>query len=249
MKYLYLLIAIHLFVACSDIEMEPIATDSVAPGNVSNVVVVPTPGGADISYDLPGDVDLLYIEARYKLPNGQNVLVNSSINSRTLSIEGFAEVKEYDVSLTSVDRSGNRSSSQLIKITPGTPPVISVFESMKVQPDFGGLNLQWDNPTEAEFAVLIYKKNEEGEMENIDTYYTSAKKGNYSVRGLDNIESEFSICLRDKWSNFSNTRKDILTPLYEIQIPSKNFHLLDYAYTSNVVNYNVEYFYFQTFSS
>lgn len=234
MKYIYLLIGIVLFQGCNDVEREPIAIDKVAPGQITNVNVIPTPGGANITYDLPLDMDLLYIEARYTLPNGKNVLINSSNNKRTLSIEGFAEIKEYEVALTSVDRSGNKSEPYLVNITPDTPPVVSVFNTIKIQPDFGGLNLQWDNASEAELAILIYKKNEDGENENIDTYYSSSKNGNYSVRGLDDVEGEFTIQLRDKWNNFSEKCTKTLTPLYETQISADDLKLLDYAYTSNL---------------
>lgn len=233
-EYILLLIGILFFYSCNDIEREPIATDNIAPEQISNVVVKPTPGGAEISYDLPQDIDLLYIEAQYLLPNGTNVKINSSSNTRTLKIEGFAEVKEYEVALTSIDRSGNRSEPFMVKVTPDTPPVVAVYNSIKVQPDFGGLNLQWENPTGSDLAILIYKKNEEGENENIDTYYTSSKIGNYSVRGIEDVESEFSIKLRDKWNNFSEIRTEVLTPLYEVQIASDNFKMLDYAYTNNL---------------
>lgn len=235
MKNIYLLFGMcALMAACDDISIEPFATDEIAPGQVADVVVKPTPGGAEISYTLPSDIDLLYVEAQYTLPNGENIRMNASGNVRMLVVEGFAEVKEYDVALTSVDRSGNRSEPYMVKVIPDTPPVVSVFNTLKIQPDFGGLNLQWENPTESDLAILIYAKNDENELENIDTYYTSAKDGNYSVRGLEDVETEFVIKLRDKWNNFSDTKSEILTPMYEAQIPSEDFHLLDYAYTSNI---------------
>lgn len=233
-RYILLFMGVLFFYSCNDIEREPVVTDKIAPGQITNVIVKSTPGGAEISYDLPQDMDLLYIEAQYILPNGNAVVINSSSNSRTLNVEGFAEVKEYEVALTSVDRSGNRSDPYMVKVTPDTPPVIAVFNTIKIQPDFGGLNLQWDNPTESDLAILIYKKNEDGENETIDTYYTSSKNGNYSVRGMEDVEGEFSIKLRDKWNNFSETRTEILTPLYEVQISSDNLKMLDYAYTNNL---------------
>lgn len=232
-KYILLLVILFLY-SCNDVEREPFATDNIAPGQITNVVTKATPGGAEISYDLPQDIDLLHIEAQYFLPNGNKMVINSSSNSKTLNIEGFAEVKEYEITLTSVDRSGNRSEPYIVKVTPDTPPVLAVLNTLKVQPDFGGLNLQWENPTESDLAILIYKKNEEGENENIDTYYTSSKTGNYSVRGLEDVKSEFSIRLRDKWNNFSEIRTEELTPLYEEQISADNLKLLDYAYTDNI---------------
>lgn len=234
MKYIYLLIGLYCLWACDDVTMEPYATDGEAPGQVTDVVVKPTPGGAEISYMLPSDMDLLYVEAQYTLPNGENVRMNASGNTRIMIVEGFAEVKEYDVALTCVDRSGNRSEPYMVKVTPDTPPVIAVFNTLKVQPDFGGLNLQWDNPTEADLAILIYMKNEEGEFENIDTYYTSSKNGNYSVRGLEDVESEFFIQVRDKWNNYSEKLTESLTPMYEQQIPSSDLKVMEFVYMENL---------------
>lgn len=233
MKYIYLLIGILVLWSCDDVSREPYVTDEAAPAQVTDVVVKPTPGGAEISYTLPSDVDLLYVEAKYTLPNGEEVTMNASGNTRTLFIEGFAEVKEYEIMLTCVDRSGNRSEPYMLKVTPDTPPVIAVFNTLQIKPDFGGLNLQWENPTEAELAILVYKKNEEGELVNVDTYYTSAKDGNYSVRGLEDVESEFTIQLRDKWSNYSDKRTEILTPIYEAEIPVEDLSPMDFAYTQN----------------
>ena len=233
-EYILLFIVIPFFYSCNDVDREPIVTDGIAPGQITNVVIKSTPGGAEISYDLPQDIDLLYIEAQYILPNGDNMVINSSSNSRILKIEGFSEVQEYEVALTSVDRSGNRSEPYITKVTPDTPPIISIFNTIKIQPDFGGLNLQWENPTGSDLAILIYKKNEEGVNENIDTYYTSSKIGNYSIRGMKDVKSEFSIRLRDKWNNFSEIKTEELTPLYEQQISSDDLKLLDYAYTDNL---------------
>lgn len=234
MKYIYYFITLIILSACEDVEREPVVIDTDAPGQVENVNVTSIPGGAKITYDLPEDIDLLYVQARYMLPNGKEVLTNASRNTRTLIIEGFAEVQEYDIALTTVDISGNCSEPYFLKITPDTPPITSVFSSLKVQADFGGVNLQWDNPTEAELAVFISMKNKEGEWELIDSYYTSQKIGNYSVRGLDDVESEFSVQFRDKWSNYSEIRTDTLTPMYEAKIAAQDIVFLEHAFTSGI---------------
>lgn len=234
MKYIFFIVIISIFYGCSDVEREPVVTDNVAPGQVTEVVTTSIPGGVNITYQLPTDPDLLYVEASYTLPNGEKMKTNSSSNNRNVKIEGFAEVTEYEATLTCIDRSGNRSNPYIVKFTPDTPPVVSVFNSIEMQPDFGGVNLQWENPTGADLAILIYKTNELGEVENIDTYYTSSKTGYYSVRGLEDVESEFSVKLRDKWNNFSDTKKETLTPLYETQLDPAKLKVLGFEYTSNL---------------
>lgn len=235
MKYSYFLfLALFFFIACEDVERKPIDNDGVAPQQVTDVVVKAIPGGAEITYQLPSDLDLLYIEASYVLPNGEHISVNSSYNGRSIAVEGFAEVKEYQVNLTSIDRSGNRSEPYVVTFTPETPPVIAVFNTIKMQADFGGVNLQWDNPTEAELAILIYKKDEVGDDVNIDTYYTSAKNGTYTLRGQEVEESDFAVKVRDKWNNFSDVKRETLTPIFEEQINKDNFRSLGADYADRV---------------
>lgn len=242
MKNIHIFFAAMIyFCSCNDVDREPIVCDNVVPQQVTDVVITPIPGGADITYQLPTDPDLLYIEARYTLPNGDNVRVNSSRNNKNITIEGFAEVKEYEVALTSVDCSGNKSKPYVVKFTPDTPPVIAVFNSIKLQPDFGGVNIQWENPSGAELALLIYKKNEDGENENIDVYYTSSKSGYYTTRGLEDVESEFSVKVRDKWNNFSEMKQVTLTPLYEAQLDRSKMKVLGFEYTSGIQLWDMDF--------
>lgn len=239
MKYNYFIfLALLFFIACEDVKRTPIDHDDVAPQQVTDVIIEPIPGGAAITYRLPKDPDLLYIEASYVLPNGDQLRVNSSYNGRSVVVEGFAEIKEYQIALTSVDRSGNRSEPYIVTFTPDTPPVISVFNSIEMQADFGGVNLQWDNPTGAELAIMIYKKDEVGDDVNIDTYYTSAKAGNYSVRGQTIEEGHFSVQVRDKWNNFSEIKRKTLTPIYEEKLDRHNFSTLGQDYCDRVTDYS-----------
>lgn len=237
MKYSYFLFALFFFLACEDVERKPIDQDSVAPQQVTDVVISPIPGGAKISYRLPPDPDLLYIEAAYTLPNGDNLHVNSSYNGRSILVEGFAEVKEYQVALTSVDRSGNRSEPYIVNFTPDTPPVVAVFNSIEMQPDFGGVNLRWTNPTGAELAIITFKKDQFGDNVNIDTYYTSSKEGNYTVRGQAIEETDFSVQVRDKWNNLSALKQQSLLPIYEEKLNRNNFKSLGADYFNQVQDY------------
>lgn len=238
MKYSYILLVLFFFIACNDVERKPYDQDGVAPEQVSDVIISTIPGGAEITYKLPSDPDLLYVEASYVLPNGDHLRVNSSYNGRSIKVEGFAEVKEYQVELTSVDRAGNRSEPYVVNFTPLEPPVISVFNTIKMQADFGGVNLQWENPTEAELALIIYKKDELGDDVNIDTYYTSAKTGAYTVRGQKVEEADFSVKVRDKWNNFSEVKREKLTPLYEEKLDRNNFKFLGQDYVERVTDYD-----------
>lgn len=240
MKYIYVLLStVLLLSACKDVELGPIVQeDGTAPAIISDVTVKTVPGGAVITYQLPTDPDLLYVQANYVLPNGENKVVTASYNKRSINVEGFAEVKEYEVALTSVDRSGNRSTPYQVKFTPETPPVISILNTLTMQADFGGIRLDWENPTKAELAILIYRTDSIGDNVIIDTQYTLTAKGSYSVRGQDTISTEYSVRLRDKWNNFSEIKSKKLTPIYEVKLDRLKFKSLgmDFAHQVTTID-------------
>ena len=73
-KYLFVqvLLIIFLFNACEEDIREPLISEGIAPGKISNVVVENLPGGAALTYTLPNDNDLLYVLAEYEFGNGDN---------------------------------------------------------------------------------------------------------------------------------------------------------------------------------
>lgn len=223
--------------ACQDVLFEPIDKDSDVPGPVTNVLTTPTPGGVDVSYSLPVDLDLLYVKATYQLADGVERAITSSYNNRKIQITGFADTLQYNVTLKAVDRSGNESTPVNVTFKPQTPPVISTFNTLKVVPDFGGVNLKWANPSEAPLALMIFSKDSMGDDKLIDAYYTSAKDGNYSLRGLDTVKVDIKIKIKDKWNNYSPVLEKEIVPIYETKLKNDNFRSLGLAYTSNVVDW------------
>lgn len=85
-----LLIFASLLYSCNEDKVGQIATDGQAPDKVKNVVVQNIPGGALLSYDLPTDEDLLFVEARYE-QKGTICNVKASCFEPKLTIEGFGD--------------------------------------------------------------------------------------------------------------------------------------------------------------
>ena len=111
-KYLYILIpALLLAASCQEEPIGSVPVDSVAPGAVTEVNVENVPGGANITYTLPDDEDLLYVQAFYTLENGTPANVMSSMYSDTLKIRGYANPADYPVQIVAYDRSGNASAA------------------------------------------------------------------------------------------------------------------------------------------
>ena len=133
MKKIKLLFALCLLLvsisACKQDIMGPIPNDGTTPKPVSNATVINLPGGAQITYTLPDDANLLYVKAEYQF---QGALVNviSSYYKKTILIQGFADTLTHEVKLYAVSRGENASTSISVQIKPLPAPVQKVFASL-----------------------------------------------------------------------------------------------------------------------
>lgn len=203
--------------------------DGVAPGVVSNIRVRNFSGGATLMYDLPKDLDLAYVKAKYVDSNGQERESMASAYVDSLVIRGLGEARDYDVEVISYDKFNNASESVYAVITPTTSPVQLVFESLKCTVDFGGFLIEFENKEKADVGIYITQKNSvTNEQEYYDSYFTKKAEGTYSVRGLPAVENEFGVYVQDKWNNRSETLIFSGTPLYEEELDKTKFSTVDY---------------------
>lgn len=214
------------FLGCTEriVDWQP-GTDSVAPGIVTNVQVENLPGAAKITYSLPDDEDLVSVEAVYTI-NGKLQRTSASVYTNSLTVYGFGSSDAQTVQLYCVDRSRNYSEATEAQINPLTPPVISIFESLKMSAAFGGVLLQWDNRTKADVSIWILVEDSTGAVKEAETVYTSAAVGQFKLRGLDSVEMLFGVYVRDRWNNLSDTLYATLTPFFEKKIDSRPFKSL-----------------------
>lgn len=198
--------------------------DATPPGEVSNIKVEPLPGGAVISYDLPkGDLDLLYVMAKYEIRPGVKLEASSSFYDNSLVIHGFGDIKEHDVELYTVDRSGNRSKSVIKKVIPLKAPVIQVYDSLEVRADFGGIRTYINNPSKENLMVGVMIRDEFGDWKDFDAFYTGLPISSFAARGLKAVPTEFGIYIRDRWMNYSDTLVETFTPLHEEELDKSQF--------------------------
>ena len=202
---------------CNEAPIGQTPTDSTAPGQVRNYSFESLPGGARITYELPGDEDLLCVKAVYHI-NGIEKNVVSTLYNKSLEIEGFGTTEEQSVTLYCVDRSGNHSEPTAIRITPGTPPVTLIRESMTIDRGFGGIQLNWKNEAQANVAIYFVAADSIGDLSVADILYTSVPDGKFNLRGFDDSERLFGVYVRDRWDNYSTTLLETHTPLFEVKL-------------------------------
>ncbi|NJN25720.1 MAG: DUF5126 domain-containing protein [Cyclobacteriaceae bacterium] len=207
-------------------------TNSIPPGSVTNVEVENTNGGAILTFVQPEDEDLLGVKAYYKYIEGGEVRTKfTSAYSDTIMIEGFPDVKTRTVKLVAIDKSMNESVPVEINITPLTPPVQLIRNTLTISETFGGVYAKWINEFNTNVVVTLFVEDSvNNELEIYEAYYSSSTEGSYAFRGFKNVERRFVLEIRDRWDNYSTLLDTVLTPLFEEEIYGRNRETQDYEW-------------------
>ena len=242
-KYLHFLYGSAMMlmaISCTEDFVGQPSTDKVPPSSIQESNVIPMPGGAKISYQLPNETDISYVKGVYNV-KGVEYVVRTSVYSDTLRIEGLGSADPLEVTLYVVDHSENVSAPHKVTFTPKTPIIDLIINSLKLQADFGGVNTKWTNELGTEVGITLMATNDKGEMEEGETFYNQMKEGQFSFRGYNDEPRKFSVYVTDKWGNVSKTTEAVeLKPLYEKLLDRTKFkrHILP---VDNTTNYSGSY--------
>lgn len=198
----------------------PLENNTNPPGIVENVSIENLPGKVQLEYALPDDKDLLYVVARYTLENGTPMEVKASYYENSMQLEGFTGLSEREVNIYAVNRSETESDPVTVTVAPLEAPIFAIFRSIDTSPDFGGIRIEAENPTEEDIALLVMQKNVQGDWEpDSRSIYTSVSEIGQSLRGFDTIPQNFALLVRDRWLNVTDTLFTQIKPLYEVVMP------------------------------
>lgn len=207
-----------LLVSCAEVPFIQTPTDSVPPAKLTNVRVESQPGGGKISYSLPNEPDISYVKGEY-LFQGKKRVVRSSAYNNYLIVEGLGSVEPIEVTLYVVDHSENVSEPETVKFTPDTPPLETIFGSLKIEPDFAGVHVTWANELGLEIGITLFYADSLGIMQEGPITFSILRNGSYTFRGTDyfydTVPRKFAVSLSDKWGNISGSVESIITPWYE----------------------------------
>ncbi|RKO73403.1 DUF5126 domain-containing protein [Sphingobacterium puteale] len=209
--------------ACKEEFNRPLEENGSATATVSNVTVKNTPGGAILTYNLPGDANLLYAVAEVETKNGKMSYFKSSAYKDKIEIIGLPDEKPRTIKVFTVNKSEVKSAPVEVTINPLTPPYLHVLRNLKMAADFGGVNIQFKNETEADLAFTLERLEPDGNYRREKDYYSRLKAGSYTFRGIEAEEAKFALYVRDRWENISDTLYATLTPLYEMKLDKSKF--------------------------
>lgn len=227
---LYLVMTFVLAMSCGEEhESGPLVEDSIVPGSVTNIVVNNVPGGADLTYDVPTDEDLLYVEVIYT-NNGEEFNDRSSGHSNKVSIRGLMSTEPQEVTMISVDKSNNKSVPTTVTIQPTKAPITRLFDSFVIEPDFGGPRIDFENQDDFVAEILVFVKDETGEWIYRESAFLSENDNETErivLRGYPPVETEFAFTIVDRWNNVTSRKVATLTPLAEIEVDKTLFNEIE----------------------
>lgn len=203
---------------------EATSKDKTKPDVVTNIKVDNFNGGANITYTLPNNPNILYVLAKYNINDGVARETKTSYYTDTMVVNGFAKEQEYEVTLYTVSRANVMSDPVKVKVNPKTPVYESIKPSLNVSADFGGINVKAANPLKKEIGVIVMSYDDNTKtMEVRDQFYTRAAVIDYSLRGYNVTPRKFSVYITDQWGNKSVPLDATITPLYEEMVDKSGF--------------------------
>lgn len=190
--------------------------DGTPPAAIQVEKVTPLSGAVEIKFKQPADIDLLCVKASYTSKEGKFREFKVSRFKNSIKLEGFGDTDDYKVSLVAEDKGGNLSTPTEISVNPGTPAITTVMSDLEIKPDFGGMNVKFNNTAGDNLAIVILANDTLGNFSPINTFYTDLKNGNFSTHGLKAVDTKIGVYIRDRWGNLSDTLITHVLPLYEV---------------------------------
>ncbi|MCH5599131.1 DUF4959 domain-containing protein [Niabella ginsengisoli] len=204
---------------------EPVSTDQTKPDPITNIRVENFNGGANIIYTLPNSSNLLYVLGEYNIADSKPRQTKASYYTDTLKVDGFAESKEYEVTLYTVSRAEVKSDPIKVKVNPLTPKFQLVNSLLELNPDFGGINVSGTNTYKAPLSMhVVFFNTTTNKYEETDPVNVSTQNISFSVRGFEATSTEFGIYTTDQFGNKSDTVFKTLTPLFETMLDKSKFY-------------------------
>ena len=201
----------------------PIESGGAKPGVVTGVQVVNLPGAAILTYALPKGPDLQYVLAEYQINATTTRQAKASRYGDSIRVEGFSKAGAYEVKLYAVSRGEVKSDPVSVTVNPTTPPYRVIAATLQIHPDFGGVNITFDNAGEDKIALVVITRDHNNEYAAAEIFYTQLKNGSFSIRGYDTTSIVFGAYIKDRWGNYSDTVFAPVKPLWEVQLDKAKF--------------------------
>lgn len=232
MRFIIAMVAcLSLLMGCGDsyLGVEQVVIDNNRPDKLTVNKVVAQSGALEIHFSIPaGNPNIDQVVATYKNKRGENVEFKVSRYSSVILVEGFTGTDVKSVELACIDISGNKSDITTVNAAPLLSPLEIAFESLFVEPAFGGVRLKWENNNANPLAIHVLTEDilQVGVISLVEdptkTIYNRDSVNTFAfVRQYPSSEQKFGFTVSDKWGNRSDTLINSLIPYKEEEIEFK----------------------------
>lgn len=206
------------FTACSKMEEKRPEGGVWDSGALEEYEITSINGGAEITYSIPDDPDILYIMAEFER-NGQTYTEKASVHTNSLTLEGFHRVDKVKATLYKVNKQEQRSAPAVIEFEPLESLVDIAARSVDMMATFGGVIASWENQKTTELGVRLMTIGDNSRVDHEEMFFSSSKNEQHAFRGFESTETTFALSFEDKWGNISDTTRLTTTPYFETLIP------------------------------
>lgn len=144
--------------SCLDEADERVEIDNSAPAQVTNVQTSAGPGEVYLTWNIPQSSSFMYTkieyldakgEMQYQIISKERADANGRCNA---TVSGFVSTDPVKFSLYACAVKGNNVGAVELEASPGAPAFTAVAESVTVEPDEGGILVNYSN----EFSVSAF---------------------------------------------------------------------------------------------
>lgn len=224
-KFIFISACVFLIYACGDSDLNDPKGSDIAPAKVTVDSVRNLNGKSIIFFTQPADKNFKYLRVVYNTDTEERT-TNVSYYTDSVIVEGFGAAGEYNVKLYSVSAGEASSDAVELKVNPLRPSFLYAYDKMSIVPTFGGIRVLSENIESDMLTFYVYKKGDDGEWNEAGAIYTTARTISHAVRGLDAVESEIGVIIKDRWGHRTEMLTETVTPWYEEMCDKKKFGYL-----------------------
>lgn len=195
-----------MLVSCGEETEGRIDINDTPPSKITDVKSMEGPGEVRLEWTIPSDASFMYTRVEYINGKGEEKVLYYSKDRADengvmhVTIQGFANTSPVEFQFYACSVRGKSRDAVTYSATPGAPAFLAVAQSVAAEPAWGGINVSYSNPTDAEviIKVLYHLKSD------------ASKKGEASFTAKGNTSAKNFVALSISDTEFINGDEAVL---------------------------------------
>ncbi|MFV0566233.1 MAG: DUF5126 domain-containing protein [Flavobacteriaceae bacterium] len=214
-----MLTALMALISCSD--DENVSVDAPA-----NITAEASYGAVVFNWDFPEADNVVYVRVDYTDADGNAKHQKFSEHNDAATISGLAQIP-YEFTVTAGDKDGNLSQATVLTVTPNQPPYLYVISTVSLEPTFGGVIVNWTNPSGEDVGINVVYTNASGTSASY-VANSDEEEGTATISGMSAVEQTIEVYVTNSTGAQSASRYFTVTPWEEVLLDRSAWTIEDY---------------------